>query len=176
MKTRLRKHQVVVLLVVAVLAGGCSQVANVMVTRVASITADEDVCKKSVEVHLVGVNRFEKDKWETMSMTEYWQPDNQLRKSAREYTYVIRFGQEPCERILSKKDPIRKIWKSRRAEYLFVLADLPGIFPDMPGNADARRLQLPALDSASWGWQSRINIAVKSSNLVPLAIPTSKSK
>jgi hypothetical protein len=175
MKTALWKGRAFALLFVVLPAAGCSGVASVMVTRVAGVTATDDICRKSVEVHLVGVNRFEKDQWEQMSMTDYWQPDNELRKSAKDYTHVIRFGQGPCEQTLTKKDPIRRVWKKRKAEYLFVLADLPGLFPDSPGNADARRLRLPALSSACWGWrQTKIEINVESTNIVPLTIPDSK--
>lgn len=164
MKVALSNGQVFGLLLVTLLAGGCSRVVNV--------TATNGICKKSVEVHLVGVNRFEKDRWETVSMTDYWTPGNQLRKGAKEYTHVIQFGQGPCEKILNKKDPIRDIWKSRKAEYLFILADLPGIFPNLVGNADARRLRLPAVDSKCWKQsQTEINISIESSNIVPLTIP-----
>lgn len=166
MKTGLLKGQVCGLLLVGLLAGGCSR-------QVVNVIAADDICKKSVEVHLVGVNRFEKDTWETMSMTEYWTPpENELRKSAKAYTYLIRFGQGPCEIALAKKDPIQGIWKSRKAEYLFVLADLRGIFSDLPGNADARRLMLPAVGSEDWGLRPKtINIRIEGGNIVPLTIP-----
>jgi hypothetical protein len=169
MKAALAKSHVVGIFLVVSLTGGCSRVLNVMAT--------DEVCKKSVELHLVGVNRFEKERWEIVSMTDYWTPGNQLRKSAAEYTYVIQFGQGPCTRTLAKKDPIRKIWKSRKAEYLFVLADLPGVFTDQPGNADPRRLRLPAANSRCWGVRQRsINVSVEGSNIVPLTIPKSKCK
>jgi len=165
MKTGLLKGQVFGLLLVSLLAGGCSRAVNVI--------AADDICKKSVEVHLVGVNRFEKDTWETMSMTDYWTPpENQLRKSAKAYTHVIKFGQGPCEIALAKNNPIQSIWKSRKAEYLFVLADLRGIFSDLPGNADARRLILPAVGSEDWGRLTKtINIRIEGGNIVPLTIP-----
>ena len=164
MKVALSNGQVFGLLLVTLLAGGCSRAVNV--------TATNGICKKSVEVHLVGVNRFEKDRWETVSMTDYWTPGNQLRKGAKKYTHVIQFGQGPCEKILSKKNPIRDIWKSRKAEYLFILADLPGIFPNLVGNADARRLRLPAVNSKCWKQsQTEIDISIESSNIVPLTIP-----
>lgn len=168
------KNQTLGLLVVGLLAGGCSRVANVMVSRGVSVTAADEVCQKSVEVHLVGVNRFEKDRWDTMSMTDYWQPENPLRKSAEKYTYVIHFGQGPCKATLDKKDPMVGVWKDRQAEYLLVLADLPGVFQDLEGNADARRLQLPALDSAAWGWEKNIDIAINDNDIVALVVPESK--
>jgi len=167
MKTGLSKGQVFGLLLAGLLAGGCSRVVNV--------TATDDICTKSVEVHLVGVNRFEKDRWDTMSMNRYWEHNNPDRISAKDYTYVIQFGQGPCKKTLAKKDPIRDVWKSRKAEYLFVLADLPSAFPDRPGNADARRLRLPAVDSKCWKRSQReIDISIERSNIATLTIPKSK--
>lgn len=165
MKTALLKNHVFWLLLAGLLVGGCSRAVNII--------AADDICKKSVEVHLVGVNRYEKDTWETMSMTDYWTPpENQLRKSAKEYTHVIKFGQGPCEIALDTKDPVRGIWKNRKAEYLFILADLRGIFSDLPGNADARRLRLPAVSSEDWGRLTKtINIRIEGGNIVPLTIP-----
>lgn len=176
MKTTGFRCCVLALLLFGLLTGGCSRVASVIVySRVVNVIASDPICNKSVEVHLVGVNRFEKDLWETMSMTDYWMPGNQLRKSAKEYTYVIQFGQGPCKEILNKKDPIQDTWKKRKAEYLFVLADLPGVYTDGVGNADARRLRLPAADSADWGWRKKqIDVKIEESNIVPLTVPASK--
>jgi len=152
------------LLLLGLLTGGCSRVVNVI--------ASDPICNKSVEVHLVGVNRFEKDLWDTTSMTDYWTPGNQLRKSAKEYTYVIQFGRGPCKETLSKKDPVCQAWEKRKAEYLFVLADLPGVYTDSVGNADARRLRLPAANSNRWGWRKRqIDIRIEESNIVSLTVP-----
>jgi hypothetical protein len=170
MNTVLWKYKMFGFLVIGLIAGGCGGIPR---SRYISLTATEDVCKKSVEVHLVGVNRSEKEQWEKVSMTEYWQPKNPLRDSAKEYTHVFHFGEEPCEKILSKKDPIQKVWKKKRkAEYLFIMADLPGLFPDMDGNADARRLQLPAPYSKCWELlQTEIRLEIDSSKIVSLTIP-----
>ena len=154
------------MLLLGLAAAGCSQTVTV--------TASDAICKKSVEVHLVGVNRSEKDRWETTSMTDYWTPGSQLRKSAKEYTYVIQFGRGPCEIALDKKNPALKAWKERNAEYMFVLADLPGVYTDSPGNADARRLRLPAPGSDRWGMQKKnIDVRIEESNIVSLTVPKS---
>ena len=166
MKTKQVGCCVLGMLLLGLAAGGCSQTVTV--------TASDTICKKSVEVHLVGVNRFEKDKWETTSMTDYWTPGSQLRKSAKEYTYVIQFGRGPCEIALDKKDPVLKVWKERNAEYMFVLADLPGVYTDSAGNADARRLRLPALGSDRWGMRKKkIDTRIEESNVVSLTVPKS---
>ncbi|MBN2592664.1 MAG: hypothetical protein JXA81_04080 [Sedimentisphaerales bacterium] len=169
-KALLKGHVFAVLLVNLLLAGGCQ------IGRRVNVIATDEICRKSVEVHLVEINRFEKDLWEQMSMTDYWTPGNQVRQSAKHYTWAIQFGQGACKQILSPRHPIQKIWRDRNAEYLFVLADLPGTFSDMPGNADARRVRLPALDSKCWGLlQREINISIESGKVVPLTISKSKN-
>jgi hypothetical protein len=169
MKTSLLKNKLAGLLIVGLIVTGC-RMSNPIIVRVVNVTATKDVCGKSVEIHLVGVNKSQEKQWDTESMTKYWEPENQLRTSAKAYTRVIKFGQGlPCEIILDKKDPIRKIWKKRKAEYLYILADLPGIFDDEDGDADARRLQIPALNSNCWPFlENKIKINVESSGIVRL--------
>jgi len=173
----LLKGQVFGLLLVVLLMGGC---------RTITVTATDDTCKKSVEVHLVGVNRFEKSRWESVSMTEYWKPGSDLRKSSKGYRYTIQFPlrpetllkeETPCRKILAEEDKhtIWNIWKARSAECLFVLADLPrGVrkFEDLSGNADARRLCLP-LDKDCWE-KSKIDLSIEAANIVSLTMPKSK--
>lgn len=177
MRAVLLKGQVFGLLLVVLLMGGC---------RTIVVTATDDICKKSVEVHLVGVNRFEKSRWESVSMTEYWKPGSDLRKSSKGYRYTIQFpvrsaallkGETPCQKIMAEedKDPIWNIWKARSAEYLFVLADLPrGIrkFEDLSGNADARRLCLP-LDKGCWE-KGKIGLSIEAASVVSLTMPKLK--
>lgn len=177
MKAVLLKGRVFAFLVVVLLMGGC---------RTIVVTATDDICKKSVEVHLVGVNRFEKSRWESVSMTEYWKPGSDLRKSSKGYRYTIQFpvrsaaplkGETPCRKILAEenKDQIWNIWKARSAEYLFVLADLPRgatKFKDLSGNADARRLCLP-LDKGCWE-KGEIGLSIEAANIVSLTMPKLK--
>jgi hypothetical protein len=169
MRTVLMKSYIFAALLVTVLVVGCNSARRI------AVTASSEICNKSVEVHLVEVNRFEKDLWEQESMTNYWTPGNKLRQSARGYTCVLQFGQGPCKLVLPTNHPIQKIWRNRKAEYLFVLADLPGTFTDMPGNADARRVRMPAVDSKCWGlMQGEIDISIESGKVVPLTIAESR--
>ena len=166
MKTKQVGCCVMGILLLGLAAGGCSQTVTV--------TARPEICRKSVEVHLFGVNRFEKNKWETTSMTDYWTPGSQLRRDAKEYTYVIQFGEEPCERVVDKKSPVLKVWKERNAEYMFVLADLPDVFSDAEGDGDARRLLLPVPGADAWGLRKKkIEISIEESNIVPSPLPKS---
>ena len=142
---------------------------NPVIVRVVDVKATDRICGKSVEVHLVGVNKSQIGRWDEVSMTKYWEPENELRKSAKDYTHVVRFGQGPCEITLSTKDPIRRTWKKRRVEYLYILADLPGIFDDKDGIADARRSRIPALNSECWPFfENKVNINIESGDIVCL--------
>lgn len=168
MKAALLKCLLLGLLVEALVGAGCRP-SNPLVVRVVNVKATDDICQKSVEVHLVGVNKSDRERWDKESMTKYWEPENQLRRSAKNYTHVMQFGQGPCQQKLGKKDPIRSIWKNRRAEYIFILADLPSIFEDVDGNADARRLRIPALNSECWPFfEDKININIESGGIVCL--------
>ena len=164
MKTTQIRCYVFGLVLLGLLTGGCS--------RVVTVAASDSICKKSVEVHLVGVNEIKKSKWESMSMTDYWKPGNTTRQSAQEDTFVFQFGRGPCTFTLGKKDPIRRRWKDRKARYLFILADLPGVFPDEKGNNDARRLILPAINSKRWGLRvKQINIEINEIDIKAITVP-----
>ncbi len=168
MKTTLLKSQLVGLLMIGLMGTGCRP-SNPLIVRIVNVKAIDDICKKSVEVHLVGVNKSDKERWDGESMTKYWAPNNQLRKSAKNYTHVMQFGQGPCQREFGKKEPIRRIWKSRKAEYLYILADLPGIFDDKDGNADVRRLRIPAFNSECWSLlKNTIKISIDSGGIACL--------
>lgn len=161
MKTMLMRCRILVLLIAALPLGGCGSCRKI------HVTAMDEVCKKSVELHLVGVNRFEKDTWHNMSVNEYWQPGSPWHEDAKGYTYKIQYGgQQPCKITIPPNDPIAKIWKDRNAEHLFILGDLHGIFEDKPGNADPRRLMIPAPCSKEWKRKTKtIEIVVTNSNI-----------
>lgn len=153
------------MLMAGLLAGGCSPICR----QVINVTATDDICSKPVQVHLVGLNPYEKKRWDDVNMTDYWAPGNDLREGAKEYTYPIQFGTEPCSRTLGKKDPIRKKWAEKKATYLYILADLPD-------TDSIWRVGLPALGSKAWGpFQCKINIRIQRDAVVPLTIPKSKA-
>ena len=122
--------------------GGCT--AKIVVTPI-------NLEKTSVEVHIVGLTESEYHRWAAKSMTDYWKPDDQLRTDAVKcgIVYVMKFvDNKPAYLELKKDDPIWKTWSDLKVEYIFVLADLPGV-ADKPGDADPRRIILPA-ESSHW--------------------------
>ncbi len=103
----------------------------------------------SIQIDLIGANPVsDLPKWQTTSVTEYWQPDNAQRRDADKG--VLQFGPgKPNVQTFASTDPVWNRWLSTGATYLVVLVDLPGISADREGNADPRRLILP-LDVKKW--------------------------
>lgn len=103
----------------------------------------------SIQIDLVGANAVsDLPKWQTLSVTEYWQPHNAQRRDADKA--VLQFGPGKSNvQTFSSSDPIWNRWLATGAMYLVVLVDLPGISTDREGNADPRRLILP-LDVKKW--------------------------
>jgi len=98
---------------------------------------------RAVEINIIAVNDVELPQWEQVSMNEYWEPDNALRKSAKKI--VMKFGQDhPARQVLTRQDKAWKDWPDdyKRA-HLLILASLPWIHKDQPGGADPRRIILP---------------------------------
>jgi hypothetical protein len=109
---------------------------------------------QSIEVNLIGVNDTEFRRWEQVPMSQYWQPDNPFRLSAKKY--VMTFGGSAARKqLLARSDPIWDVWQERNATHLFVLAYLPWITQDQPGEGDPRRIILPlkisCWDGYNWG-------------------------
>jgi hypothetical protein len=154
------------------LAGGCEHFnVIVMLDKDDPGLKDAKGTLNSIEVNIVGVNQIEFPVWEQMSVTKYWEPGNRTRESA--VKYVMTFGANaPDEQLLKIDDPIWKKWDERNAEYLFVLAFLPG--EDKPGLADPRRIFLPyktsKWESRYWG-KDTIKIQLKSGGLTSLRQP-----
>jgi hypothetical protein len=157
-------------LATCILLSGCG--------RKITVQASEDVCKKSIEIDLVGVNAFEKDMWESMSMTDYWSLSTEnsagkMRANSKDYRLTFGKGEADCTIELSeKKDIIWKTWKKRNAEYILILADLTGRFEDQQGNADLRRLCLP-LNKECWKG-GKIVVNIESGSIVPITLPKGK--
>jgi hypothetical protein len=96
----------------------------------------------SVEVDIVGVRESERHLWETYSMTRYWQPDDRLRAQGDKIT--LRFGHgRPISQRLAAEHPTWRQWRRSGVSALFILADLPGAYSDIPGVSDPRRQILP---------------------------------
>ena len=146
------------------LLGGCTTVPQPRAFSV-TLTLDSALVGTSVQVDLVGANDLaDLPKWQSYSVTEYWQPGNPFRRDARKHT--VQFSRDqPNTQMLLIGDSLWTEWLSTGAQHLVIVADLPGVVTDQMGNADPRRLILP-LDRASWDKEiTTIHILVQESGL-----------
>lgn len=153
-------------LVLAAIVGlsGCATAPKPSAYEVA-VTVDPSLAGASLQVDLVGANELsDLPKWQTYSVTEYWQPGNAFRRDANKVTLAFGRGR-PETQVLASTDPRWAEWLRTGALHLVIVADLPGPVSDQTGNADPRRLILP-LDRAVWGSKtSRIEVIVQESGL-----------
>lgn len=150
--------------VCALFLAGCASAPQPKAYNV-QITLDAPLQGSSVQIDLVGVNdTSDLPKWQTYSVTEYWQPGNPFRRDARKST--IEFGRgKPNTQGLLSTDPRWAEWLRTGALHLVIVADLPGAVTDQAGNADPRRVILP-LDRAAWNSKTAtLEVLVQESGL-----------
>lgn len=148
-------------LVAVSLFSGCTSAPK---PRAYTIQVDLDpaLAGSSLQVDLIGANPVsDLPKFESYSVSQYWNPGDPLRRDASKIT--LAFGQgRATTQTLDTKNPIWQRWLQTGAQSLVVLVDLPGIAADRAGNADPRRLILP-LDGARWGKTDTLHILIQES-------------
>ncbi len=152
------------LALLALLLGGCASTPAPRAYGI-KVSLDGSLIGTSVQVDLVGVNELaDLPKWQSYSVTDYWQPNNPFRRDARKYT--MQFSRDkPNTKILLPIDSHWAEWLQTGASQLVIVADLPGALTDQMGNADPRRLIIP-LDKAAWARDvETIEILVQESGL-----------
>jgi hypothetical protein len=148
----------------SLLLGGCTSTPTPRAYNL-KVTLDGALVDTSVQIDLVGANELaDLPKWQSYSVTDYWQPNNAFRRDALKST--MQFGRgKPNTQTLLGTDPHWADWLRTGALHLVIVADLPGAVTDQMGNADPRRLILP-LDRAAWGrGVETIEILVQESGL-----------
>ena len=139
------------------------------VGRYGVVLSNERNPRQSVQVDVVAVNDTEYGQWRSYSMTDYWRPDDRLRRDAADYRRTFRFGlHQSAVQELKIEDAVWQKWESMGARHLFILADL-GAFEDKMGENDPRRLILP-LERRRWDDET-IRIRVDSSGIRCLTPP-----
>ncbi|HRE08336.1 MAG TPA: hypothetical protein PKX00_22145 [Opitutaceae bacterium] len=144
--------------------GGCATPPKPSAYTI-EVTLDPALAGTSLQVDVVGANELsDLPKWQTYSVTEYWQPGNAFRRDARKATLAFGRGR-PDTQSLAVDDPKWAEWLRTGALHLVLIADLPGPVSDQTGNADPRRLILP-LDRAAWDRKlQKLQIVVQESGL-----------
>jgi len=129
-----------------VLLGGCASL------RTVNVAADPAMSGASVTVDVIPVTAASAGV-ETVSVHDYWEPGNPLRKSIAHETLQFGAGQPATQSVT-------KDWSSLHAKKVAVLADLPGVFQDAPGDADARRKVIPVKNAKT------VNVRITSFGLL----------
>ena len=114
----------------------CAQLQEVKVATAPSLRS------ASVQVDVVGVTASNHNAVEGVPVSKYFQSGNAVRQGVRSKS--MRFGDnQPSTQVITKDDPIWQSWLNDKAVSIVVLADIPGVFDDLPGDADPRRKILP---------------------------------
>ena len=111
-----------------------------------TLQGSPSVTQSSVLVDVVGLNA-NTEALKLSPVPRYWQGGAaQAKGEAKSF----RFGpNSPQTYTLAATDPIWKHWHDTGVTEIMVIADLPGVFSDQPGDADARRKILPLSGSAT---------------------------
>jgi hypothetical protein len=113
------------------------------------IELDQVLVGSSILMDVVGANAVsDLPKWESYSVSDYWQPGNPMRRDSDKVSLDFGDG-KPTIQYFSSENPAWQRWLNSGARYVVMVVDLPGIAADRVGNADARRLILP-LDKRQW--------------------------
>jgi len=128
----------------------------------------------SVEVHILALDAVRGKILQGLSMSDYWNPN---RPKDNYVKHTMHFGEgHPHSRILRRSDVIWDEWDRAGASWLFILADLPGIYEDKEHFQDPRRMILP-LDPREWRGLKGIDIMIEPGgiyNLTPRGRPKKK--
>lgn len=159
-------QQLLVFLFAAVLLTGFGCNSNTVKPRAFEVrlTVDPALANTSLQVDLVGANTLaDLPKWASYSVTEYWQPDNPLRRDASHL--CAQFGRGmPTLVTVGRDHPHWQTWLKSGVAHLVILADLPGVSNDQAGNADPRRLIIP-LDKKLWNGKAPLEILIQEGGL-----------
>jgi len=120
----------------ALLLSGCaSNLSSVQMTAAPSIAG------ASVQVDVIGVGT-QNQSVADYPVGRYWEQGGSVPSAEPKKSF--RFGPgEPDMQAISANDPIWKLWQTAGVKELLVIADLPGVFPDVSPDMDPRRKVLP---------------------------------
>jgi hypothetical protein len=137
------------------------------------VNLDESLKAASVLVHLVGINAGSLPRWQSYSMTKYWDAKDPMRTDADKVELSFASGQSVTQ-SMDIKHPKWDQWKTKGVTHVLVLADLPGAHIDKEGAQDARR-QILALDVCTWPkGTEKLNVLVKRSGIDIITPPRAR--
>jgi hypothetical protein len=106
------------------------------------ITTSPELKRASVQVDVVGVTGSSRSAMEHVPVSKYFQAGNALRQTVQAKS--MRFGNAQVDSLsVDRSDPLWRAWLDRKSQSIVIMADVPGVFDDLPGEADPRRKILP---------------------------------
>ncbi len=114
--------------------------------RTVNLQGSPTVTAASVQVDVVGIGPSNQT-LKLLPVPKYWAGGNaQAKADAKSF----RFGpNSPQTYTIGPDDPIWKHWSAIGAKEVMVIADLPGVFSDLPGDSDQRRKLIPIAGKAT---------------------------
>ena len=111
-----------------------------------NLQGSASVAAASVQVDVIGLNAGNQT-LKALPVPQYWRGANaQYKADAKSF----RFGpNSPQTYTIAAGDPIWKHWSDAGVTEVMVIADLPGVFSDLPGDADQRRKVIPVTSKGS---------------------------
>ena len=107
------------------------------------VSPGDSLKDSSVVVDLVGISQSELPKWQTYSVKDYFKPGDPVRQDAAKFTTEFVPGKQSPS-LLKQKDPLWDKWMKSGAQYLVIIADLPGVYKEGKlGSQDPRRQLIP---------------------------------
>jgi len=111
---------------------------------------------REVTVDIVGVNPVANVRWQTYSMTSYWEAQDTMRNSLPKKTLTLNSSKLDPQ-VVTSDDPVWKDWLAGSADkdppQIYVLVQIPKTFDkakdDKPGSEDVRR-QILTTKSCRW--------------------------
>ncbi|AWI10054.1 hypothetical protein [Ereboglobus luteus] len=160
----------------ALFIAGCGSTPKPVAHEI-KITVDKSLENTSLQIDIIGANAVsDLPKWQSYSITDYWQPGNATRRDTDRITLDYGRG-KPSAQTVAATDAKWKRWLDQGASNVVIIADLPGIAADRGGAADPRRLIL-SLDAKAWKKDKKapLEILVQESGLRILTPPATEKK
>ena len=157
----------------ALLAVGCScKPEKLNVTVSLDDAMRQKLESRKIEVDIVALDaKLAQARWETYPMTKFWEPGDERRESVDSYKMIFD-PSKPDAQTLLKTDPHWDKWMAKSGGgdmQLYVLALLPGLYEDQPGDKDPRRQILP-LGSCRWK-STDVKLLVQKDGIITLTPP-----
>jgi hypothetical protein len=135
------------------------------------ISPGESLKDSSLEVDVVGINPSDLERFKSYAVKKYFKPGDPFRADAARQTIKFVPGAQKAE-VIAKTAAIWKTWEKAGAQYLVVLADIPGVSEEGKlGSQDPRR-QLVPLCECYWPKKTKeLEVKVQAGGVSVVTIP-----